>query len=240
MELKDKVVLVTGSSGGMGQAILAALSQESSDIIAQYRQKKVDIGSTEKVSPIQTDFLNISDITKMFQTIKDQFGHLDVLINTVGIEESAPDQLDTSKWENIFQVNLFGAIECARQAIPLMEKNGGVIVNIASLAGIEGIVFKSSLAYSVSKAALIKFTENLALMMSPTIRAFTVTPGYTETPIWDGFSAKQKKECADAMPIERFIQPDEIAHFILNAVKNDAITGGNYIIDGGLRLKNVI
>jgi NAD(P)-dependent dehydrogenase (short-subunit alcohol dehydrogenase family) len=234
MEIKNKIVLVTGATGGIGTAITGVMRKEGAKLILHYNNGKPS-GSGFWV---KANFSENTEIAKIFREIEGKFGKLDILINTVGIEEGARDQLDAQGWLRTFQVNLFGAVECARHAIKLMDK--GVIINISSVAANSGVVIESSLAYSVSKAALQKFSENLAQMLSPKIRVVSLSPGYTMTPIWDIFSDKEKKEALKGVPIGRFINPSEIAEFALEVVKNEAITGVNLTIDGGLKLKSVV
>jgi len=174
----------------------------------------------------------------MFNKIEEKYGHLDILINTVGIEETYEDQLDTNNWQKTFQVNLFGTVECVKYTLNMMQK--GLIVNITSIMGNQGIVGLESLAYSISKAALQKFSENLSLMLAPNIRVVSISPGYTITPIWDMFSKEQKAEAIKSVPIKRFIKPEEVAKFITSVAENDAITGTNFTIAGGFNLKNII
>jgi len=237
MNLKNKRVFITGASGDIGKAILELIRKENSNISIQSHKNDLKAKTNELM--IKSDFTIKDQIETMINQVKNHLGNIDVYINTVGVEVADKDQLDTSKWKDLFDINLFGAIECTRHILPLLSDNG-VIVHITALSGIPGIVFESSLAYSVAKAGLIKFTENLALMLAPHKRAFCVTPGYTITRMWDNFTPKQKSECVDLMPIKRFIQPAEVAQFTIDLIKNDAITGGNFVIDGGLHLKTLI
>lgn len=226
MDLRDKIILVTGATGGIGSSVVSLLERESSKVI--------------KHSSKIANYTHTDEIIRMFEDIKKEYGKLDILINTVGIENTNDDQLDTSKWEEMFKVNLFGAAECSKQAINLMN-GGGVIVHIASIMGNGGIVCKSSLAYSITKAGLQKLSENLALMYSQKgIRVFSVSPGYTDTPIWSSFNENQKQDAKDDMPIKRFIKPEEVVKYIVDCVENDAITGVNMTLSGGLNLKSII
>lgn len=234
MDLIDKRILITGSSGGIGSALANRLETESVKVIRHV--SKDAKGETE----FAADFSNPEQIFHMFKNIQDKYGHLDGLINTVGIEESDEDQLDTAKWHHMFAVNLFGAAEATRQAIKLMPK-GGVIIHTSSIMGNEGIVGESSLAYSLTKTALQKLTANLSLMhVSKNMRFISVSPGYTDTPIWQSFDAVSKQQAINDVPIKRFIKPEEIADFIVAVIKNDAITGVNLSITGGLHLKSII
>lgn len=237
MIIKDKVVLITGAAGGIGRALAKEFSEESCHVVLHTHTN----GAMSGEESVTADFSSPEQIESMYQEIERKFGGVDIVINTVGIEESAEDQLDTSKWQNMFATNLFGIIESNRNAIRLMKGKGGVIVNISSIMGNVGIVGESSLGYSVAKAALQKFSENAALMfVQDSIRILSISPGYTDTPIWNGFDESLKNQAINNVPIKRFITPTEIAQFIVAMVKNNAVTGTNFTIAGGLNLKSVI
>lgn len=238
MELKDKVILVTGASGGIGSALATDLSRESCQLVLHSHNQDI---ANDKGFTIKADFASPEEIQAMYQTINSNFGGVDVVINTVGIEVSVGDQLDTKEWQKMFTTNLFGLVESNRQAIQFMKPKGGVIVNISSIMGNPGMVGEVSLGYSVTKAAIQKFSENAALMFAKdNIRIFSVSPGYTDTPIWRDFDETLKTQAISNVPIKRFIKPSEISQFILALVKNDAVTGTNFTIAGGLNLKSLI
>lgn len=234
MDIQNKIVLVTGGRGGIGSTVADAFSKEGAKVL-------IHSSKSSSVYPtFSADFKHAQAIAKMFENIKNEYGRIDMLINTVGIEEAEEDQLDTLKWGNIFAINLFGVVETSRHAIKLFGEEGGFIANISSIMGNRGVVGENSLAYSVAKAGLQKFSENIALMYAPKVRVVSIAPGYTLTPMWNSFPEEDKEKCKDAMTIKRFIQPQEVAEFIVSLAKNGAITGGNYTIDGGLHLKSII
>lgn len=234
-----RTILITGAAGGIGSALTEAFIDEDTTLLLHSHDREIK-HSSPHIHNFKADFADKTEISRMFSNICRSVKDIDVFINTVGIEEAAADQLDTEAWKRLFEINLFGAVECTRNVLRLMERKGGVIVHITSLAGVGGIVFKNSLAYSIAKAGLLKFTENLSLMTKPNIRVLSVTPGYTITPIWNSFTNEEKKACTKMVPIQRFIQPKEVAAFIINLIDSQAVTGGNYTIDGGLHLKECI
>jgi len=182
-------------------------------------------------------YLTIKDITKMFEEIRKKFSSLDIVVNVSGIERIYTDPLDTREWKEVLDVNLFGAVECSREALKMMG-GGGVIINISSVAGKPGIAYYGeSLSYSISKAALNTFSENLAVMLAPRIRVVSISPGYTLTPMWN--LSSEKEEYQERVPLKRFITPNEIAHAVIAVAENDAITGTNIVVDAGLTLKEI-
>ena len=234
MNLENKIVLVTGGNGGIGSTVADAFAKEGAKVLIHSSK------FSAKYPTFYADYKHPQAIAEMFEKIKSEYGRIDMLINTVGIEEAAEDQLDTLRWGNVFAINLLGAVEVSRHAIKLFGEEGGFIAHISSIMGNFGIVGENSLAYSVAKAALQKFSENIALMYAPKVRVVSVSPGYTLTPMWNSFPEEDRKKCKEAMAIKRFIQPEEVAEFIVSLAKNEAITGGNYTIDGGLHLKSIM
>ena len=246
MKLKEKVVLITGASGGIGGAIARRFARKGSKLILHSKDKAgVEVIKKElcdqKVECISVaaDFRQIKDITKMFEEIRKKFSSLDIVVNVSGIERIYTDPLDTREWKEVLDVNLFGAVECSREALKMMG-GGGVIINISSVAGKPGIAYYGeSLSYSISKAALNTFSENLAVMLAPRIRVVSISPGYTLTPMWNLSSEKDKEEYQERVPLKRFITPNEIAHAVIAVAENDAITGTNIVVDAGLTLKEI-
>lgn len=246
MELKDRVVLVTGASGGIGGAIARAFALRGSKLAVHARtQASADEIKNDlkvqgfDVTSIGANFRKSKEIREMFKTICSQFHCLDILVNVSGIERTYMDPLDTKQWKEVLDVNLFGAIECSRE---FLQKCGteGVIINISSIAGKPGLAYYGdSLSYSISKAALNTFTENLAVMVAPHVRVVSISPGYTLTPMWHFSSDKEMQKYADEVPLKRFIQPEEIAQMVISVAENDAVTGTNIVIDAGLTLKEL-
>ena len=245
MKLKDKVALITGASGGIGEAIAQAFAKKKSRLILHAKNedsiKELAFLCNRKVEcmTVSADFQNIIEITQMFEKIGKKYRTLDVLVNVSGIERTYMDPLDTHEWKEVLDVNLFGAVECTREALRKMN-GGGVIINISSVAGKPGVAyFGESLSYSISKAALNTFSENLAVMLAPRIRVVSISPGYTLTPMWKFSSEKEKREYEEKIPLKRFITPKEVAQAVIAVAENDAITGTNIVVDAGLTLKEL-
>ena len=246
MKLRGKVVLITGASGGIGGAIARRFARRGAKLILHSRDgasveevkkelcdKKVDCVS------VAADFRKLKEIAAMFEEIRKKFSSLDIIVNVSGVERVYADPLDTHEWKEVFDVNLFGAVECSREALKMMN-GGGVIINISSIAGKPGVAyFGDSLSYSISKAALNTFSENLAIMLAPRIRVVSISPGYTLTPMWNWSSEKEKEEYESRVPLRRFVMPGEIAQAVVAVAENDAITGTNIVVDAGLSLKEI-
>lgn len=247
MTLKDKIVLITGSAGGIGKATALKFAQEKAKLILVYHQSSSLTSLEEELkkasatfSSIQADLTNLEDIKKLFSTVKAQYAHIDILLNIAGIEPASSDPLNTKEWKQVFNINLFAPVECTREAVGLMQK-GSVVVNISSVAGKTGTTYDfGATSYAVSKAALSKFTEVCAHQFAPKIRFVAIEPGYIKTPLWGELNDEKEHEYSKNVPIGRFTRPDEVADLIVAVCKNESINGHSITIDGGLSLKYLL
>ncbi len=249
MNLKNKVVIITGSSSGIGEATAYLFAAEGARVVVNSKSnkdggenvvKKINKNGGEAMY-FQADVSDPQEVKVLIdETIKKYHG-LDILINNAGGYEQQ-DFLTATKesWERIFNNNFFGTVLCSQYAAKVMIKNGsGKILNTASVYGLENTGDPTGLAYSAAKAGVVSFTKNLAKLLSPKIFVNAVAPGYVRIPRFDTFSKKIQKDMIDQMRLKRFIEPKEIAEAFLYLAKADAITGEILVIDGGLSLKNV-
>jgi NAD(P)-dependent dehydrogenase (short-subunit alcohol dehydrogenase family) len=235
MQLKDKKVLVTGASGGMGEATCKMLSDNSATVYGQFTKNAIQ---AKRVNGINADFSTRSAVEAFVATVKNQAVSLDALVFAHGIEEDLSESpLDTSYWEYMMQVNYYSVIDMCRLLLPIMNP-GGVIIAISSIMGKNDIaVSLPSLCYASIKSALAKTMVSLAYEYAPKYRAVAISPGYTDTPIWNLLGEQMKKECAEVTPMKRFLSAEEVAHTVKYVLENDSITGQNIFIDGGLGIK---
>jgi len=243
MYLKDKKILVTGSSSGIGQAIAIACAQAGATVIVHYRKNlkgaKRTLRSVEKFSKgfvMQTDLTDEGKIHKMFTSIAEKVGPLEVLVNNAG-EAVGSDFFDNSAWESQFENIFFSALHTSQRFIQ-QNKSAHLrkILNIASIYGNLTTGNTEFFAYSVAKAALESLTVILA-KRDPKILVNAIAPGYVWTPPWEGISKKEKKLCESRTMIGRFIMPEEIAHMAVAVLENDALTGQVLTVDGGFGLQ---
>ncbi|HEX9446151.1 MAG TPA: SDR family oxidoreductase [Candidatus Binatia bacterium] len=254
MELKGKIALVTGGATGIGRATVLALARAGAAGIAiNYRSAEKE---AEKLAAevkkagaealcVRADVKSEEEVGRMVRDVEARFRRLDVLVNNAGVTRWVPvkdlTSLTDEVWDDILDVNLKGAFRCVRAAAPLLEKTGGMVVNVASISGVLAPATMSSLAYGTAKAALIYLTRGLAVALAPKIRVNAVAPAFTDTPWMEkhygaDYDAVMAKAGAN-YPLGRVATPENIAAAILGLVTGgDFVTGQTLIVDGGLSL----
>ncbi|KJH69374.1 SDR family oxidoreductase [Aliterella atlantica] len=256
--LKGKNALITGATSGIGQAIAIRLAQEGCNIAINYRKSVEDVEDTEEMAmqkacgdidncgvkslPVQGDVSKEEDIIRMVNTVVEQFGSIDLLINNAGIQtECSSHEIDTQDFDRVLSVNLRGAFLCARETIKhqLAQNRQGVIINISSVHEI--IPRPMYVSYSISKGGMENLTKTLALEYAGRgIRVNAVAPGATITPInQDWVDNPEKKAVVEShIPMSRAGTSEEMAAAVAFLASDEAayITGQTLFVDGGLTL----
>ena len=255
--LKGKNALVTGASSGIGRAIAIRLAQEGVNVAINYRSSPEDAADTaEKMDQacgeikdcgvkdllVQGDVSKEDDVFQMIDTVINELGGLDILINNAGIQmESAAHETKIESFDKVISVNLRGAYICAREAIKhfLDSNKKGVIINISSVHEI--IPRPCYVSYSVSKGGMGNLTKTLALeYASKGIRVNGIGPGATITPINEAWinDPEEKANVESHIPMGRAGTSEEMAAAVafLASEEADYITGQTLFIDGGLTL----
>lgn len=255
LQLQNKRALITGGSVGIGLAVANALAAEGVDLILCARNKSrldtrgADIADTYnvKVDCYEVDVSQMSSIQNFVNQIYGCYDSLDILINNAGqgSEEKireAPDE----KWQHYWDLHVMAAVRLSRGLFPLLRKNGGVILNNASICAKQPLSYEP--IYNTTKAALAMFSKCLANEFIPfNIRVNTVNAGLILTPDWKKTAAKLgKKEGITAneyldklakeyTPIGRFGTPEELARFFVFLCSPMASysVGSTYYVDGG-------
>jgi NAD(P)-dependent dehydrogenase (short-subunit alcohol dehydrogenase family) len=250
MKLQDQVAIVTGGAMGIGAATVRLFAAEGARVVIADIADDVGGEVINQISftgmPILYHHVDVREPKQVEQLILHTlqiFGGLDILVNNAGIA-LAKSTIETTveEWERVIGVNLTGAWLCARAAIPaLIQRGGGIIVNVASNAGLVG--FPNLAVYCASKGGLVQLTKAMALDCAPYhIRVNAVCPGHTRTPMGNGFVAAQPDPDAFVNefinvqhPIGRMAEPEEIARAILFLASDDSsfITGSILAADGG-------
>lgn len=243
MILKDKTVLVTGGSKGIGRACVEAFAEQGANIIINYAhdeqaaQEAANAADKHgaKTLVVQADIAKQSEVDAMFAKVKSEFGGIDVLVNNAGIfiQGDKPDNLEVT--QKLFETNFFGEIRVTNAARTLMAK--GKIIFISSIHGKLGHGRSDAIGYSATKAALNSYIKNLAKELAPDILVNAISPGRTLTPQWGDMTDEYKADQASGQLINRWIEPSEIADGAVFLAKNDAVCGEVLVIDGGMSLK---
>lgn len=246
MEINNKVVLVTGGGTGIGRATSLMLAKLGAAVIVNYSRSQSDAEETVRwinneggrAVAMQADVSQNKEVRTMVETIVQQFGIVDLLVNNAGITKHIPmDNLEAATgeiWNELFDVNVKGMFYCARAVAPYMKKNKqGAIVNLGSIAGQTGL--GSSLPYAVTKAAVHGLTKSLARALAPDIRVNCVVPGAVATRWWAG-REEQMNRLAPNLLLKRISTPEDIATIICAALEQEAMTGQIITVDSGQTL----
>jgi len=227
-------VLVTGAAKRIGRIIALELHRQAFDVAIHYntsREEAEDVSRKCGGAPIfQADLANVSQIRRLFQEVRDQFGPLDCLVNNAArFTRLDPLDITEAEWDFIHDVNLKATFFCCQEAAKQMREIGaGRIVNISSLGGIRP--WADHVHYCASKAGVIMLTKALAKALAPQITVNSVAPGVI---LFD--SDERVEGMIKATPMKRPGKPEEIAdavHYFLTAPT--FITGQILAVDGGL------
>ena len=248
--LQNKVAVITGASSGLGRAIAIRYAKEGASLIladlneegGQQTLALLSDAERGKAKFLRVDVTKEAEVEAAVALAVSSFGHLDIMMANAGI--GAPgflSQLSVEDFERVVAVNLTGVFLCAKHAFKAMQIKGGVILTMASVAGLQGTMKLGG--YGPSKAAVVQLTQTLALEGARfNIRANSLAPVWTESPMVDGFvkglraghEAGVKRLTAD-IPLGRLGKPEEVAAAAAFLASDQAsfITGVVLPIDGG-------
>jgi NAD(P)-dependent dehydrogenase (short-subunit alcohol dehydrogenase family) len=244
-KLDGKIAVITGGNSGIGLATAQRFVAEGAYVfITGRRQSEVDVavGQIGKdVTGIQGDVSNLADLDRLYATVKEQKGRIDVLFANAGLGEVAPlGAITEAHFDKTFSVNVKGLLFTVQKALPLFQDGGSIILN-ASTAASKGVEAIS--VYSATKAAIRSFARSWTVdLKQRKIRVNAISPGSTDTPGFRGFvsgsgqSGEQfKTNLVSTVPMGRLGNPDEIAKAALFLASNDSsfVTGIELFVDGG-------
>lgn len=254
MKLKDKVAIVTGAAGMIGQGICRVLHHHgmkvvAADLNAQACDSLVaELGANEdRAMSVQVSVTDRKSLTSMVEAVLDRFGAIDALVNNAGvIELGSVVEMSEEKWDRVINVNLKGTFLCTQVVAPVMiQQSRGSIVNLASVAAKRPAPLQS--AYAATKHGLIGLTQVWSQELAPhNITVNTVCPGFIDSPMWSqqlgpayavmvgvppdqvmGVLAKTQ------MPLGRPQTPEDIGDAVAFVCGASNMTGQSVVIDGG-------
>jgi ketoreductase RED2 len=237
------VVLVTGSSSGIGAAVARAFARDGSGVVVN---SSSSVGAGEAVAASLPDAIYVQgDITdpaaaeELVASALARWGRLDTLVNNAGTTAVIPhhdlEAASVDVWRRIFEVNVFGTWSMTLAALPALREARGSVVNVSSLAGVRPT--GSSIPYAASKAALNHMTLLLAKVVGPEVRVNAVAPGLVDTP-WTADWDVVREAVAQMTPLKRIGQPDDVAEVVLALARASYVTGQIVGIDGGMSIAN--
>lgn len=238
MLLKDKVILITGGSRGIGKAVVEKCLSEGANVIIDYKnncekvKKLVQEYGKDKVITYKADVSNPEEVSKMIDYVKKTFGHLDGIVNNAGIITRTHDwkNISLDDWNDNINTNLLGSWNLMRFGVDIMN-TGSSIVNVSSIYG----MFPESdeLSYSISKAGVEAMTQALAKKLAPNIRVNAIAPGNTLTEMIP--NSERLNQIEEKTLLKRSAKPSEIANAIayLLSEQSSYITGCIIPVDGG-------
>ena len=245
--MKNKVVLITGASNGIGMEMAKEFAKQGCKVIINYnnsKQNALDLANQicsngQTAIAMQADVCVVKNIENMVDEIIKIFGHIDILINNAGISSNCLLIDESSEnINNLINTNLIGTINSTKEVCKYMIKQGfGKIINISSIWGIFGAANES--VYSASKGGIISFTKAMAKELAYCgITVNCIAPGVVETNMMNDYSDIEKQDIKSQIPLDRFAQPQEIANLavFLASKQADYITGQIITIDGGFTL----
>ncbi len=250
MEVKDKVVIVTGAGSGIGKATAIHFAKHGatvvvSDINLENAQKVVDEIVTNKGKSIliKANIAVFKEVENLIHKTVKEYGRLDVMVNNAGI---GPNLLRTDRstledWDKVIAINQTGVFYCMKVALQqMLKQGGGNIVNIASLAGLKAS--PNNISYSASKFAVVGMTKSAAMeYATKNIRINAVCPGYTESALLNqllGAKPEMDAILKSVIPLKRYGKPQEIAEAVVWLASDSTkfITGQTITLDGGTSL----
>jgi 3-oxoacyl-[acyl-carrier protein] reductase len=245
-DLRDKVVVIAGGSGGIGAASARRFATAGATVVVGYhRGAERAAAVTEQLPgeghwPLHLPVDDTAGVDKAAQAVGERHGKVDVLVNSAGttrrIAHSDLDALDDATFDEIYRVNVRGTFSVARAFAPLLRACGdGVLINISSLSALTGK--GSSVAYCASKAAVDTMGQSLARVLAPEVRVLAISPAAVDTGFVPGRDRNAVEAQARSAPLRILVDADDIAVSVIGAVTHLRLaTGTVVLVDGGLHL----
>jgi NAD(P)-dependent dehydrogenase (short-subunit alcohol dehydrogenase family) len=238
-----RVALVTGAATGIGRACAERFAIRGLAVALNYSRSEAE--ANEALAAVRqhgvpailcrADVADDAAVRAMLARCRDELGGLDVLVNNAGttrfIDHADLEAVTAEVWDEIFAVNVRGPFQVIRAAAPLLRHSGGSVVNVTSVAGLQG--HGSSIPYAASKAALNTMTKSLARALAPRVRVNAVAPGPVKTR-WLAGREAMVEQSLKLTPLGRAADPDDVADAVVFLALDQALmTGQVVVVDGG-------
>lgn len=245
MRLKDKIIVVTGGTRGIGKAIVQTLARQGATVLFTYVSNDAKAQELEsslakenlKAKGFKVDVKDFKQVDAWKEQILDQYSSIDILVNNAGIiRDKALAMMSVEEWSEVINTNLNGLFNVTKAfAVSFMKQKHGNIINISSLSGIIGIPRQTN--YSASKGGMIAFSKALAKELAAfNVRVNVVAPGFITTDMTSSLKQEYLEHVMPQIPLARFGTSEEVANVVLFLAtdKSDYITGQVIRVDGGL------
>jgi len=245
LNFEGKTVLVTGSTRGIGRAIVEEFAKHRANVVVSgtVEEKAQEVANLlaqnygVKTLGVGMDVSNPQSVEEAFKKIHSTFEGIDILVNNAGItRDTLFLRMKLEDWQKVLEVNLTGTFLVTKQVVRYMtKKRWGRIINITSVVGFTGNV--GQVNYSTTKAGLVGFTKSLAKELAPrNILVNAVAPGFIETDMTETLKEEIKEEYKRRIPLGRFGKPQEVARVVLFLASPmaDYVTGEVIHVNGGM------